>query len=147
MGRMTLEELQAKHPPADQAAYDQAREAAVLAGKMAELVYAMRTHASLTQAELGRRIGTTQSSIARMESGGSLLTIEMIARLAQATGVPVRIQVPGVADVEVLAGQSRSTRARRAGQRKARRRADVLADVESHAEAERLAAEKDRKRA
>jgi transcriptional regulator with XRE-family HTH domain len=31
-------------------------------------------------------MGTTQSSIARIESGGSLLTLDVLARLAHATG-------------------------------------------------------------
>ncbi len=113
----TLEELQASYPPADQEEYDRARQAAELAGAMAELVYAMRTRANLTQTELARRMGTTQSSIARMEGGGSLPTIDMLARLARATGVRVRIEAPGVADIEILAGRRRSGAATRSGRR------------------------------
>jgi len=101
MAGMTLEQLQAKYPPADRDAYDRARETAVLAGALAELVYAMRHRAQLTQAELARRMGTTQSSIARIEGGGSLPTIEMLARLARATGIPVRLEAPGIADVDI----------------------------------------------
>jgi transcriptional regulator with XRE-family HTH domain len=33
-------------------------------------------------------MGTTQSSIARIEGGGSLPTLAMLARLAHATGTP-----------------------------------------------------------
>jgi len=101
MAGITLEELQAKYPPADQDAYDEAYKAATLAGALAELVYTMRTSAGLTQAELAKRMGTTQSSIARMEGGGSLPTIDMLARLARATGVPVHLAAPGVADIEI----------------------------------------------
>jgi transcriptional regulator with XRE-family HTH domain len=79
----------------------------------------MRTSAGLTQTELARRIGTTQSSIARIEGGGSLPTIDMLARLARATGVPVRLQAPGVADVEILAGSKRSRAATRTGRSQA----------------------------
>jgi len=43
MPGMTLEELQAKYPPADHEVYDQARARALLAGGLAELVYAMRS--------------------------------------------------------------------------------------------------------
>ena len=46
-------------------------------------------------------MGTTQSSVARIESGGSLPTIEMLARLARATGIPVRLEAPGIADVDI----------------------------------------------
>ncbi len=101
MADMTLEELQAKYPAADQDAYVRARAAATLAGDLAELVYAIRDRAGLTQAELARRMGTTQSSIARIEGGGSLPTLDMLACLARATGVTVHLGVPGLADVEI----------------------------------------------
>jgi ribosome-binding protein aMBF1 (putative translation factor) len=101
MARMTLEELQAKYPAADQEAYDEARATALLAGALAELVYAMRTRAGLTQVELARRMGTTQSSIARIEGGGAVPTIEMLARLSRATGIAVRLGADGVADVDI----------------------------------------------
>lgn len=88
MARMTLEELRADYPVADHAAYDEARAAALLAGTLAELVYAMRTSAGFSQVELARRMGTTQSSIARIEGSGAVPTIEMLARLACATRNP-----------------------------------------------------------
>ena len=40
--------------------------------RLAELVYTLRTRAGLTQTELARRMCTTQSSIARIEGGGSV---------------------------------------------------------------------------
>lgn len=101
MAGMTLEELQAKYPTADPEVYDQARAAAMLAGALAELVDGMRRRAGLTQMELARRMGTTQSSIARIEGGGTVPTIEMLARLARATGIPVRFGADGVADIEI----------------------------------------------
>jgi transcriptional regulator with XRE-family HTH domain len=119
MPETTLEELQARHPPADQDEYNRARGAAELAGAMAELVYAMRSQARLTQTELAARMGTTQSSIARMEGGGSIPTIDMLSRLAHATGVRVRIEAPGVADVEILAGRGRPGTRIRTGRRQA----------------------------
>ena len=54
----------------------------------------------LTQTELARRMGT-QSSIARIESGGSLPTLDMLARLAHATGSPLRIAAPGISDIDL----------------------------------------------
>lgn len=59
---------------------------AALAGELAELVYNLRERTGLTQAELAKRMGTTQSSIARIESGGSMPTVEMLARLATGVG-------------------------------------------------------------
>ncbi len=103
MARFTLEELKAQHPPADQEEYDRAHAAAVLAGHVAELVYAMRAHAGITQAELARRIGTTQSSIARVEGSGSVPSLDILVRIARATGATLRLVAPGVADVDITA--------------------------------------------
>lgn len=101
MAGITLEELRAKYPPENQEEYDRAYAAATLAGELAELVYNVRTRAGLTQTELARRMGTTQSSIARIESGGSLPTIDMLARLARATRTPLRLAAPGITDIEL----------------------------------------------
>jgi DNA-binding XRE family transcriptional regulator len=76
---ITLDELRAKYPPEDRDEYDRAYGAATLAGQLAELVYTLRTRACLTQTKLARRMGTTQSSIARIEGGGSLPTLDMLA--------------------------------------------------------------------
>jgi transcriptional regulator with XRE-family HTH domain len=122
MPATTLEDLQRKYPPADREEYDRARAAAELAGAVAELVYGMRSKAGLTQTELAVRMGTTQSSVARMESGGSLPTIEMLSRLAHATGVPVRLEAPGIANVEILAERRRSRAAARTARRPAVKR-------------------------
>jgi transcriptional regulator with XRE-family HTH domain len=94
MANITLDQLRAKYPPEDRDEYDRAYAAATLAGQLAELVYTLRTRAGLTQTELARRMGTTQSSIARIESGGSLPTLNMLARLAHATGTPLRLAAP-----------------------------------------------------
>lgn len=73
----------------------------ILAGQLAELAYTLRTRAGLTQTELARRMGTTQSSIARIEGGGSLPTLGMLARLARATGTSLRLAAPGITDVDL----------------------------------------------
>jgi predicted transcriptional regulator len=44
-----------------------------------------RVRAGLTQAELARRMGTTQSAIARLESGGRLPSVKTLLRFAAAT--------------------------------------------------------------
>ena len=51
-----------------------------------ELVHRLRAEASLTQAELAERMGTTQSAIARMEGGGTQPTLETLEKLAGAVG-------------------------------------------------------------
>jgi DNA-binding XRE family transcriptional regulator len=101
MSNITLDQLRAKYPAEDRDEYDRAYAAATLAGQLAGLVYALRTRAGLTQTELARRMGTTQSSIARIESGGSLPTLDMLARLAHATGTPLGLAAPGITDGEL----------------------------------------------
>jgi DNA-binding XRE family transcriptional regulator len=101
MANITHGELRARYPPEDQEGYDRAYAAATLAGQLAELVYMLRTRARLTQTELARRMGTTQSSIARIEGGGSLPTLDMLARLAHATGTPLRIAAPGITHIDL----------------------------------------------
>lgn len=50
------------------------------------LVHRLRTEAGLTQVELARRMGTTQSAIARMEGGGTRPTLDTLEKLAVAVG-------------------------------------------------------------
>ena len=45
-----------------------------------------RTAAKLTQAEVARRLGTTQSAVARLEGGKVSPSIATLRRYAQATG-------------------------------------------------------------
>lgn len=47
-----------------------------------------RRAAGLTQAELARRIGTTQPAISKIESGRTLPGIDLLERVARATGRP-----------------------------------------------------------
>jgi ribosome-binding protein aMBF1 (putative translation factor) len=104
MANITLDELRAKCPPEDRQEYDRAYAAATLAGQLAELAYTLRTRAGLTQTELARRMGTTQSSIARIESGDSLPTLDMLSRLAHATGSTLRLAAPGISDIHLSGG-------------------------------------------
>jgi len=60
-----------------------------------ELVFRLRTEAGLTQAELARRMGTTQSAIARIEGGGARPSLDTLERLAAAVGKEL---VVGVGD-------------------------------------------------
>jgi transcriptional regulator with XRE-family HTH domain len=52
-----------------------------------------RRRARLTQREVGERMGTTQSSIARVESGAARPSLDFLDRFAQATGIPISIEL------------------------------------------------------
>ena len=52
---------------------------------------AARLAAGLTQAELAARLGTTQSAVARLESGTIMPTVETLCRLADVLGIQFEI--------------------------------------------------------
>jgi ribosome-binding protein aMBF1 (putative translation factor) len=58
----------------------------------AELVKARR-RAGLSQAELAVRMGTSQSTIARLESGQALPSTKTLLRIAKATGSRVHVRL------------------------------------------------------
>ncbi|AFA75018.1 putative transcriptional regulator, XRE family [Gordonia polyisoprenivorans VH2] len=72
--------------PDERAVFDEAHAAAGLAMELAETVYRARETAGLTQTELARRMGTTQSVIAAIESGARAPTGDLIEGLARACG-------------------------------------------------------------
>lgn len=57
-----------------------------------------RAAAGLSQAELASRMGTTQSAIARLESGRVWPSTRTLRRLAEATGTKLRISFEKPAD-------------------------------------------------
>ena len=67
--------------PEVQAAYDALRDEFNLAHEL----IAARVHAGLTQAQLADKMGTTQSVIARLESGARLPSVKTLLRFAKAT--------------------------------------------------------------
>ncbi|ACB82679.1 transcriptional regulator, XRE family [Methylorubrum populi BJ001] len=70
-----------------------------------ELAFAMaeaRHRAKLSQAEVARRIGTSQAMIARWETGKSAPTTTSLRRFAQATGATLQIQLGGQGTDEAL---------------------------------------------
>ena len=86
----------AKHAaltPEERAVYDEAYEQAGVAMRLAELFYETRTAAGLSQTELARRMVTRQPVIARIEGGGSTPTVDMLDRLARATGKRLEISL------------------------------------------------------
>jgi ribosome-binding protein aMBF1 (putative translation factor) len=68
-------------------AYDALEDEFALAAAMIEA----RAHAGLTQEQLARRMHTTQAVIARLESGRVKPSTRTLERLAEATGMKLRI--------------------------------------------------------
>jgi ribosome-binding protein aMBF1 (putative translation factor) len=58
---------------------------------LARAVIRARVTAGLTQEQLARRMDTTQSAIARLESGRTRPSTQTLERLATATGTRLRI--------------------------------------------------------
>jgi transcriptional regulator with XRE-family HTH domain len=60
---------------------------------LASMLIEARTRAKLSQAELAERMGTSQSTIARLESGLAKPSLATLERFAQATGRRVRVSL------------------------------------------------------
>lgn len=58
---------------------------------LAEALIGARARAELTQAQLAKRMGTTQAVIARLESGRQLPSTRTLERFAKATGHKLRV--------------------------------------------------------
>ncbi len=70
--------------PEFRAAYDALEEEFALANAL------ISARADLSQAELARRMGTSQSAIARLESGRSRPSTRTLRKFAEATGMKLR---------------------------------------------------------
>jgi transcriptional regulator with XRE-family HTH domain len=57
-----------------------------------------RVRAGLSQRELARRMGTTQSTIARLEVGGRSPNIKTLQRLAKVTGSRLIVRLSQIED-------------------------------------------------
>ena len=71
--------------------FKQAWDSFELEYNLADLVIKIRSEAGLSQEELAKRIGTTQSAIARMESGKVVPRLESLAKIASACGKKLEI--------------------------------------------------------
>jgi len=58
---------------------------------VASLLIDARTRAKLSQAELATKMGTSQSTIARLESGSAMPSLSTLERFAKATGMRMRV--------------------------------------------------------
>jgi len=59
------------------------------------LILQARASADLSQAELAARIGTSQPTIARWESGKQLPSVRSLMRIAEATGFELNVSLRG----------------------------------------------------
>src|SRR3990170_3398984 len=59
-----------------------------------------RVAAGQTQAQLAERLGTTQSAVSRLESGGQTPTLDTLYRLAEVLSVDFTISPEGVITVK-----------------------------------------------
>ena len=61
--------------------------------RLSDMVKRLRTNAHMAQEELGRRCGARQARISSLEHGRAYLSIEMLTRIAEATGMRVEIVI------------------------------------------------------
>jgi ribosome-binding protein aMBF1 (putative translation factor) len=54
-------------------------------------IISARIASGLTQKELAERIGTRQSNVSRIENGNSNPSVEMLKRIAKATGTKLQV--------------------------------------------------------
>jgi transcriptional regulator with XRE-family HTH domain len=85
--------------------------------QVGRLVERIRREAGLTQAALAARIGTTQAALSKIETGRTLPGLELLERVARATGRPLTLRL----------GEAPRSISRRERQRLVRR---VLGDFE-----------------
>ena len=62
---------------------------------IARELIAARTRAGLSQAEVAQRMGTTQSVVARLESGRRPPSLRTVQRYAQAVGARAVVRIEG----------------------------------------------------
>jgi transcriptional regulator with XRE-family HTH domain len=59
--------------------------------EVASVLIEARTRAKLSQAALAKKMGTSQSTIARLESGAAKPSLSTLERFAKATGMTMRV--------------------------------------------------------
>ncbi|HEX9722445.1 MAG TPA: helix-turn-helix transcriptional regulator [Candidatus Paceibacterota bacterium] len=63
-----------------------------LSFEVAQMVIEARIIKKMSQKELAKRVGTKQPSIARVESGDSLVSLRLLKKIADALGTEIKIQ-------------------------------------------------------
>ena len=85
----TLAELKAKYMQDE--SFQEEYELLEETYRIAEKVIQARIEAGLTQTELAQRIGTRQANISRLESGTYNPSIELLIKVAEATGKQLEV--------------------------------------------------------
>jgi transcriptional regulator with XRE-family HTH domain len=81
-----------RHELAENRKLDWAVEDAISAADVAAEIYRVRTAAGLTQSQLAKKVGTTQTVIARLEDAEyEGHSIKLLRRIANALGLSVRV--------------------------------------------------------
>ncbi len=91
-----LRKDRAKHIPDFEERVNDAR----LRADLAQFVYDLRSQAGITQTQLARRMGTTQSAIARLEGGGMNPSAELLHKLGNALAVRLMLTADSDADFQ-----------------------------------------------
>lgn len=81
----------------------------VTATELGSAIEAARKANGLSQAELARRAGTTQSKVSHIENGKDTTHVGIVLRLIAALGLVVAIRAPGDAATAQPAAAKRST--------------------------------------
>src|SRR3954453_11228690 len=71
-----------------------------------ELVREARKRAALTQAQLAERAGTTQSAIARLESGRTSPALEDVERLLRLCGLQLIVELAPYDDSDIVQAEA-----------------------------------------
>ncbi|GAA2386814.1 hypothetical protein GCM10010420_07090 [Streptomyces glaucosporus] len=90
-GRTGLAQARAARPVSAEIEREYA--AARLRFELGEKVRSRRLELGLSQSEVGRRARMTQSAIARFEAGGTVPTLPVLARLAEALALDLRVDL------------------------------------------------------
>ncbi|MBT2395433.1 helix-turn-helix domain-containing protein [Streptomyces sp. ISL-100] len=85
------------------------REEISLAFDLGQAVYDRRTELGISQTELAQRAGMTQPQISKLELGGTMPTLPLLARLARAMEASLSVELDG--DTSVVAFHARTTAA------------------------------------
>ena len=91
--RQAEAEALATMTPDERARFDAAEAEEEARLRLAELVYAVRTRAGLTQTELAGRMGTRQSVISAVENGGQVPSVSTLWRIARALDLRLTIDM------------------------------------------------------
>lgn len=79
--------------------FHEAYEATRLAYDLGRAVRQIRVRREWSQQQLAHAAGMTQSSIARLEAGGTIPTLPVLGRVAQALGADLTVEVTERSDV------------------------------------------------